>query len=115
MGKRAGRRRYVALPAAVVGIVAVVVLPRAQAGRDPVGPHAAASGFLTYKYPIGQPACDGVGLNTAPSFAFSRDDCGFTVFQLSPPPASAEAGVAKLYRPGTTDVFAEVPVTYSAM
>ena len=115
MGKRVVRRRFIAVAAVALAVAGALVLPDAEANHEGAPDHASASGFLTYKYPIGQPGCSGVGINTAPSFAFSRDDCGFAVFQLSPAPETAEAGVARLFRPGTEEVFAEVPVEWDAM
>ena len=114
MGKRAWRRRYFALVAALLAVAGALVLPGAKAERDPAPDRASASGFLVYKFVPAQPACDGPGFNTAPSSAFSRDDCGFVVFQLTPAPEADPAGVARFYRPGTTEVFAESPVSWDA-
>ena len=105
----------------ILVVVALVLLLVPFVGRSEAAPPKApakasvASGFLTYKFPLPQPLCVGVGLNTEPSFAFDRSECGFVSFAVSPaPPASPTAGKAKLYKPGTEEVFAQPDVLYDA-
>jgi immune inhibitor A len=74
---------------------------------------SAASDFLTFKFPVQQPGCAGGGLNTQPSFAFSRNDCGFVTFALTG--NTTNAGItARLYDPDTGAPFATLPVTFRA-
>jgi hypothetical protein len=68
-----------------------------------------ASGFLLYKFPTPQPLCTGVGLNTAPSNAFARDECGFGIFTLTGAHEAADIKVEFISDSGTK--FLEVPVT----
>jgi immune inhibitor A len=73
---------------------------------------AAASNFLFYKYPAGQPVssatCNGSGLNVSSAPDYSRDDCGFTVFQVS---GEAKTVKAALYGAGPGQPFATVDAT----
>jgi immune inhibitor A len=104
----AGLARIVALAAAALlvgGFVAGERAPAAESGTSTAG------GFTFNKLPQPQPLCGaGAGQNTAPTFAYDRNDCGFVPFSLSGN-ATAVGIVARLYHPETGAVFASVPVT----
>jgi immune inhibitor A len=112
--RRAARARTFTTLGRVVASLAVIALfggliageraPAAESGTS------TASGFTFNKLPQPQPLCGaGAGQNTAPTFAYDRNDCGFVPFSLSGN-ATSVGIVARLYHPDTREAFANVPV-----
>ena len=58
----------------------------AAAAPQPAG--AVASGFLTYKFVAGSPACLGSGLNVSNAPYFKSGQCGFVTFAITGPATS---------------------------
>jgi immune inhibitor A len=98
----------------LAALMAAVALMAAHAGPASSEDGASsASGYLTFKFPTPQPGCTGIGLNTQPSFAFDRNDCGFVTFALAG--NATQAGItARLYHPDTGAPFLTLPVTFRA-
>ena len=67
------------------GAVAAPSLKAAGVAQAAPATAATASGFLFYKFPQSEPACEtgALGLNVTAKSVYSRDDCGFAQFVLS--------------------------------
>jgi immune inhibitor A len=103
-------RTLVALATLTVGIAFFAAQAGPASSDDGV---SSASGFLTFKFAPPQPGCTGGGINTQPSFAFDRNDCGFVTFALAGNATTAGITV-RLYHPDTGAPFATLPVTFRA-
>lgn len=85
----------------------IVVAPSSAPTAVAEQPAAVASGFATFKFPLSQAVCTGVGLNVSTDPFFSRDDCGFTTFAIAGQPGDLDVA---FFGEGASEPFATAPV-----